>query len=440
MIRILLFVLLFISAIVEASTLEEEVGLIHDRVDLKLRLMNTVIQTNQRLELALGGLEREGLTHREFDERWAKAFESITKDYIEEQMSIAPLSAGDKNILRKFFDQLKWSEISQLHLKTWHKLRPIARAKGVTLMAAIVVANILNYVIPYTLTMLGQPYLGAVIFAAPVNPPTVFVYQVITRAKLEIEMRKILGGAKGVRAYRQLERQVLEELSLSRATDYFSALPIDESSQFKVRKGGLFDRIVGLFGLRQEDLSLNSIKNFLKDEGALDPVYERLLKDDELSESVKASMLIQEISKSELFSKFKLRFSKNIVQRPRVPLEMMALEKWVNKILRSKSAEDIFAQIQNAPNSVHPYHLLTTWEQIILPELAIGEQLGYKQIRALSTRFHSFRLKKELFLEELTFEGVRGDLLSYYRSALRVNRKSCFHTPGEAIEQLLKAH
>ncbi len=440
--RLILLILLTFSFAALSSSLEEEVGLIHDKVDLKLRLMNTIIQTNQRLELVLGSLEREGASHEEFERKWALEFEAIAKNYIEEQMRLGAVTTADKRVLRKFFEQLKWDELSQLHLKTWRKLRPIARAKGVTLMAALVVVNILNYVVPYTLTLLGQPYLGAVIFAAPVNPPTVFVYQSIARIKTEIEMRKILGGAKGVRAFRELDRKVLAELSLVRATDYFTALPASEDMAIRVREGGLFDTVIRLFGLRSEDLSLNGLKRFLKDEKALSPIYEQILRDRDLSESVKTSLIIHNLSQEDgtLFSKFKIRFSKNIVKRPRIPLEMTSLEAWVARVLKSKSAEDIFFQLQNTPSKVHPFHLLTTWEQVILPELAHGEQLSYREMRSLTTRFNAFRLKKELFLEEMSVQSVRADMQRYFRGALRRGAKACFHTPGEVIGQLLKAH
>ncbi len=440
--RLLIFILFTFSLNLSASSLEEEVGLIHDRVDLKLRLMNTVIQTNQRLEIALGGLERAGYEHEEFNRRWALEFRAITEKYIEEQMRIGELSSSDKNVFRKFFKHLKWSELSELHLKTWRKLRPVARAKGVTLMGALVIVNILNYVVPYTLTMLGQPYLGAMIFAAPVNPPTVFVYQTIARIKLEIEMRKILGGSKGVRAYRALDREVRNALSLKSASDFISGAYISEDQAVRVRAGGIIDTVVRLFGLRKNDLSLAGLRRFLKEEDALSPIYQQLLSNRDLSEPERVSMMITELSKEEgeLFSKFKMRFSASLVNKPRAPLELIPLENWALKVLSSKSTEDIFYYIKNVPQSVHPYHLLTTWEQIILPGLAHGEQLSYKQMRALSKRFQGLRLKKELFLSELTFEGVREDLLEYFRSGVSLNRKSCYHTPGEVIEQLLKAH
>lgn len=406
-----------------------------------MRLMNTVIQTNKRLELALGTLERENLASDEFDRKWALEFEKITKDYIEEQMSAGPLSKLDKNILRNFFKKLRWSEISQIHLKMWKKLRPIARAKGVTLMASLVVANILNYVVPYTLILLGQPYLGAVIFAAPVNPPTIFIYQVISRVKMEIELRRELGSFKEVREYRALNKQVREELALYKTTDFLVGRPLEDGSQFRLAKSSLLDTVSRIFGLRKNDMTIKGIQGFLKDEDRLSTLYERLLKDADLSEPVKAAMLIQEISTRdpELFSKFKLRFSRYLVSSQRAPLEMEVLEMWVAKTLKSKSAEDIYQNLLEAPEEIHPYHLLTTWEQILLPELASGEQLSYKQMRALTTRFTSFRLKKDLFLEELDATSVKTDFLRYFRSNLDVKRGSCFHTPAEVIGHLLKA-
>ena len=232
---------------------------------------------------------------------------------------------------------------------------------------------------------------------------------------------------------------LFRSLALSKATDYFVPIQASDSESFRVKGSSLKNYISRQFGLSTNDLTLAGIKKFLSDQEVKDPILSGLINDPKLSEKVKVSMLIHQLSISdrpELFSSFKLRFSDFIVKRPLPPMEIVALEKWAKAIIRSRSAQDIYALIESAPKDVHPYHLLTTWEQVIIGELARGNQLDYKQMRNIAKRFQFFRIKKEIQLEELESEKIISELGEYFKSAM-AGPKSCFRTQSEIIRSLL---
>lgn len=407
---------------------------------MKLRLLNTMLKTEAKLELALGELEAQKLSPEKFDAAWEQSFAEITQEYVQTQSRLGGLSKQDQGLLSKLLTHFRWRELSRLHLKVWRNLKNTTRAKGPGLAGALVLANILNWVVPYTLTLLGQPYLAAIIFAAPVNPPTIFLHHAVTSVLLERKMRALLGSKEAVREYRALDRKVLEVLLLEKKGDYFTPVELGSGDVFYARSQSLLGSIAQLFGLSSRQLNSKQIKRFLRKKQYDDDIIKGLLNDSLLSEEVKVSMVIQELTKNvhgELFQSFKLHFSEFLIKRPIRQVSIDSLESWVRSFRRAKSAQDIEAAIMRSPIDVHPYHLLTTWEQIILPELVRGDIIEYAQIRRLVARFLSFKVQKEISIAELTSQQTIRDLGQYFRGAMGNGSTQCFRSQQEVIKSLL---
>lgn len=411
----------------------------HQDVDLKMRLMNTLVQTQKRLELSLTGLESQNLSPERFDQEWTKSFREITEEYINKQSEIAGLSTEDKKPVRGMMHSLRWSELSQLHLKLWRKSKVIARTSGVNLLGSLIIANILNYVIPYFLTLMGQPVLAAIIFIAPVNPPTIFLHHAVSSMQFEMRMRKLIGGKQAVKDYRKLNEDILKELALVKKTDYFVPALGEEPVYFIASNTNIKATIAKKFGLASEQLSIGEIRQFFVREGLTEPAYMGLLDDPILEERVKVIMIINHLStdtRPDLFARFKLRFSKFMVAMPSSPQEVDSIYQWVRSITQSKSTQDIHTLISRAPRDIHPFHLLSVWEEIIIPELARGDQLNYRQMRKLASGFHMFKIKKELDLTELRSGPVIAELSAYFTESMDLSRRSCFRSQQEIIKSL----
>lgn len=434
---------ILIFAFIQASWAQEAIQspeLIHQDVELKLRLLNTMIRTEAKLEFVLGQLEAQGLSPEKFDAAWEQSFAEITQDYVQTQSRLGGLSQHDQGILSKFLKNFHWRELSRLHLKIWRNLKNTTRSKGLGLAGALVLGNILNWVVPYTLTLLGQPYLAAIVFAAPVNPPSILLHHAITSVLLERKMRVLLGSKAALNEYRALDRRVLEALSLEKKGDYFTLVELPEGKIFSARAQSFLGSIRQIFGLSSKQLNSAEIKRFLKKEQVDDLIVMGLLNDPLLSEEVKVSMVIQELTKFEhgaLFQSFKLHFADFLVQRPLRRVSTQSLESWARTFTSAKSQQDIYTAIMRSPIDVHPYHLLTTWEQIILPELVRRDIIEYAQMRRLVSSFLAFKVQKEMALEDLTSHQTINDLGQYFRVSMGNGRNQCFRTQQEVIKSLL---
>ncbi len=435
---VFLFTGLFFGSILQADETETLIRF-HQDVDLKMRLMNTMVQTQKRLELSLANLESQNLSPEKFDQEWTKSFREITEEYVSKQTEIGGFSIEDKKPLQAMMEKLRWSELSQLHLKIWRNSLTIARTSGLSLLGSLVIANILNYVIPYFLTMFGQPVLAAIIFIAPVNPPTIFLHHGVTSIQFEMRMRQLMGGKQAVKEYRQLNNNILKELALVKKTDFFVPITDDGPVYFVASANSIKATIAKKFGLVKEELTLNEIRKFLQQEKLTEPVYMGLLNDSVLDERVKVMMIINQLStdpRSELFARFKLRFSRFMVAMPGSPREVEGIHHWVRSIIQAKSTQDIYTLISRAPRDIHPFHLLSAWEEIIVPELARGDQLNYRQMRKLASGFHTFKIKKELDLTELRSGPLIAELSAYFTDSLDLGRRSCFRSQQEIIKSL----
>lgn len=441
----IIFLLIF-NAFILSSTHGQDNELqplerLSSQADLRLRLLNTVIETNRRLELSLEGLEREGLAPEEFDRRWGEELRRQTSEYIEQHLNIVQLDEQKKSTVRRVLNSVRWERLGQLYQKVWRFARQTARRSGVGLAISLAVANVLNYIIPYLLTMAGQPLIAAIIFAAPVNPPTIFLHQAVVSARQKMELRSILGSREAVQEYHRLNVEVRKSLALEKTSDYFLPLDLEQGEFIRAREGRLLDFIKRSLGIaRDESFRLETLASYLKRENVTEPIVEQLIVDTHLSEKAKLAMALQHLSVSldgETFAKLKHFFSETVGVKQLAPNEFRALSRWVDEVLKGRSTQDLFASIGRAPASVHPMHLLTTWEQILLPELARGEQLSYVQVRHLGTRFHGFKVRKELGISELEFSAVLQDFSRYLREGLDARRGQCFRTPREVIQGLL---
>jgi hypothetical protein len=415
----------------------------HLDVDLKVKLFSTMLQVNQQLLRHHDELEALNLTPLEFDRRYSEQFKTITENYIQTQLNHGTASPEQVSTVSRLMAGLNWNRLSQIFHSTYGSMRLFTRTHGVGLMAAVILANIIQYSLGYALVLAGQPVLALTLTQMPTTPPTIFAHHVISNAKMKKRMTTLLGSPEAYQDYLKMKKDVLAHLHLHHANDVFAPINHASSSAVVLNQSTIFTKIAQFFNLASDKLTLSTLRSFLRSKNIEDPILVTLLRDSSISEYARMTMALQYMEDNlsgEQFALFKHQFSKNFVNVELPNEQFEKLHQWIKQAILSKSKNDLEFVIRNAPMDVHPQHVFESWEKIILPELARGQQLSYQDIRQLAARFHSIKIENEMRSEPMSSNSMRQTLNEYFRSSLNARSSQCFRSQQEIILQLLKSN
>lgn len=433
---------LALSQVAFANSTSDDLLRFHLDVDLKVKLLSTMIQVDRQLTQAHDQLSSQNLSPQEFDRRFADQFKIITESYVQTQVSHGAVTVEQKNIIQRILSQLNWAQLSKVFLSTYRSMRVFTRTHGIGLMAALILTNVVQYSIGYLLVLAGQPVIALTLTQIPTTPPTIFAHHVISNAMMKKKMTSILGGEQAYKDYKKMKKDVLKHLHLHHAQDVF--VPVvhsSGSSAITLNQSSTFTKIAQQFNLARDKLTVTSLRGFLQKNQIDDAILFTLLRDSTISEYARLTMALTHMSEHlsvEHFSAFKHQFSKNFTTIPNVDGEFDKLHEWIKRAVVSRSKNDLEAAIRQPPTGVHPQHIFESWEKIILPELARGDQLSYQDIRQLATRFHSIKVENEMRSQPLDYSSVRQNLNDYFKQALNARSRQCFRSQQEIIVQLLK--
>lgn len=413
----------------------------HWDLELKSNLFNSMVRTNERLNLKWNELESRSLAPADFDRQWAQNFQEITREYVETQLKIGGFDSRQMGPIRQALNRVNWDQASQLFSKTFRSMRNFARVHGTSLLAVLIVSNITQWIMIPVLTMIGQPLLALIVMNFPTTIPTIYLHHVITNAQLERQMRLKFGSREAYREYKALDKRVLQTLKLNSMRDVL--IPLEGGEDLvALRRTGLITSIAQHLGLAEDHLNLATMRRFLQNAQLTDPVLWGLLNDRNLGEKTKLIMMIHHLhnnSEPEIFAKFKLHFSKSFASVSSDLSGLASLERWTIALMASRSPQDIEQLLLRIPRDVPPPHFIAAWSEVILPELAKGDQLSYGQIRQLTKRFFGLKVQMEVDPQEWNHQRLAAEFSQYFNSSLNSGLRACYRSQSEVIRQLLSA-
>jgi hypothetical protein len=437
----LIFQLLFIPlAQVQAQGLDEATRLrhFHSDLELKSRLLNTMVRTNERLNLTWDGLEARNLSPDQFERQWAESFETITKEYVETQLRIGGFDTRELGVVKMLFNQIRWNEMSKVYSATFRSMRNFARLHGTSLLAVLILTNLTQIVLVPFFTLIGQPLMALLVIKVPTTIPAVYLHHVISNASFERRMRQLFSSKEAYREYKKLDRRVLEVLHLTSKSDLVIPLPGD-NEVIALKKTSMFKTLSQQFGFAEDHLNLSNVRSFMRKNGIHDAVLWGLHNDPNLSEKTKLIMMTYHLatnSEEQIMIKFRQRFSSSFSTLQSRPQGLAALERWTNQLLAARTPHDVDRLLQLLPREVAPQYLVAAWSEVILPEFAKGDQFTYGQIRQLSKRFHAFKIQMEVDPNEWNHPRLINELQSYFKSSLNSSHRGCYRSFQEVITTL----
>lgn len=411
-------------------------------IQMKLKLHDTLLRTQTKLELKLGHLESLKLPEKEFQQQWTNEFRTITQDYLQEQMETFQFNAKQINAVKSKLRSLNWAEFSSFFLTKVKALKSFVRLSGSGVFMALVLTNILQFVFPIILSVLGMnPLIGIIMLNIPVTLPVIYAYQLVDNSLYRMKLIKAIGGKEAYLQYQEIQKEVMKNLDIAHIQDHI--LPLDLAGDTVViPRQTIVTKVSQFFGLKKELLSIKTLREFMIDQKINDQLAWGLLNAPQLSQQDKIAMLMMHFHESleqEQRSALRLRFSANFSELNRQVENWSSVSEWVKKTLTSKSEQDLFYHLERMPEELRPQELSAIWEEILLPELSKKEQLNYTQMRKSVLQFHAYKLEVETIDHKTMTSELRQKFLQYFSSAMQSKAKGCFNTHQQVIETLLKS-
>lgn len=407
---------------------------------LKLRLYSSLKRTQKRIDLSVQQVRAKNLPENEFLDAWSKEFRQITQDYVHLQMQQNKWDTRQMSAVKRKLSKLNWRAFGEIFLSQTKHLKTFLRHRGPGVFGAVVLTNILQLVFPFVLAALGHnPMWAAVLLKIPTNLPVIFAYQVVENQFYKVRLMRELGGQKEYQKFVKLNKKSLDGLNLKNIQDHI--LPLDaKGDAVAISRPRPILSLLQMLGFKKEELTLHTVKDFMIKHNIDDPLAWGFMNDDQLATQDRLAMIVTHFHdqlSARLKSKFRLRFSESFTTIRNAPVQWRSTSSWVENVLKSKSTQDIFEQLERLPAHLKPQELSEIWDQVLLPELARSEQLSYKQIRRLIKDFHSFKIKTFKFTnEEMTLE-LREEFLRYFRNALAPSSRDCFNTHRDVLLRLM---
>lgn len=411
-------------------------------VRLKLKLHDTLLRTQTKLELKLGHLENLKLSESEFQQRWSSEFKTITQDYLQEQMENYQLDTNQINAIKSKLAKLNWTEFSSFFLLKVKSLKAFVRHVGAGMFMAVVLTNILQAIFPIILSVLGMnPMIGIIMLNIPTTLPVIYAYQLVGNSLYRIKLTEAVGGKEAYLKLKELQKDVLKNLDIAHIHDHI--LPLDFSGDtIVIPKQSLLTQVAQFFGLKKDRLTLKTLKKFMTEQKIDDQLAWGLVNSPKLSQQDKIALLMTHFHESLELDKraaLRLSFSANFTELNLHTQNWNSTSEWVKQTLNSKSEHDIFFHLERMPDELSPQELSAIWEEILLPEFSKSEQLSYVQMRKAVVKFHAYKLEVETIDHRTMTTELRQKFLQYLGSAMQSKAKGCFNTHQQVIESLLKS-
>lgn len=407
---------------------------------LKLRLYSTLKLTQKKLDSSLTELQSQSLPEDEFLDAWSKEFRRITQDYVQLQMEQSKWDTRQISAVKRKLSKLNWHAFGKMFLSQTKHLKTFLRHKGPSLFSVLVLTNILQLIFPFILGSLGyNPLWAAILLKIPTTLPVVYSYQLISHQFYKLRLTQELGSKKAYQEFVELNKASLNGLNMKHIQDHI--LPLDaQGDAVVIKRPRPVLHVLQMLGLKKETMTLYSARRFMIENEIDDPLAWGLVNDDQLTTQDRLAMLVthfhDELPPKQM-AKFRLRFAESFTTLRNAPVEWRSTYNWVEKVLRSQSTQDIFESLQEMPDHLRPQELSEVWDQVLLTELAKGEQLSYRQIRSLINGFHSFKVKTyKLSQAEMTTE-LKEEFLSYFKNALSPSTRNCFNTHEQVLQRLM---
>lgn len=408
---------------------------------LKLRLHSTMLRTQNQLDLKLGHLRSLNLPEEKFLDAWTEEFKLITNDYLQEQMSIHSFDSKQVLTLKQQMSKLNWREFSRYFIDQVTLLKSFTRISGVGLLLVIVLTNILQIVLPFVLSAVGySPIWAIILLKIPTTLPIIYAYQLTDNMVYKLKLTRALGGKEAYEQYKDLLNASLKSLNIKHIQDHI--LPLDQQGiAVIIPRPSPITQVSQLFGLRKDQLTLNTLKKFMIEQNIEDQLAWSLANDKKLNSQDRVAMLMTYFHNnldSADSSQLRLRFSKSFTTISKDVDNWKEVSSWISETLKAQSIHDLFFHLQRMPEELRPQELTAIWDEILLPELAKNELLSYTQMRRSVSRFHAYKLQVASLDHMKMTPELKEKFFDYFQQSINTDKYGCFNTHQQVIETLLK--
>lgn len=409
---------------------------------LKLRLHSTLLRTQTQLDLKLGHLQSLQLPEEQFLAEWTKEFKLITNNYVAEQMENHSFDSRQISAVKRQLSKLNWQEFSAYFLKQVAHLKSFTRLSGVGLFSAVVLTNILQWIMPFVLSAIGlNPIWGIIMLQVPTTLPVIYAYQLATGFLYKMKLIKALGSREAYEQYKKIQKLSLQELNLKHIQDHILGLDQNGSAVIIARPNPL-TQVSQMLGFKKDQLTLKTLKSFMQEQKIEDNFAWGIANDTQLKAQDKVAMILthfQDSLEANQRAQLRLRFSDSFTIITRNVENWGQISSWVDQTIKSKSPQDLFYHLERMPDELRPQELSAIWEEILLPELSKNEQISYTQMRRAVKKFHAYKLEVEKLDHRSMTPQLREKFFDYFQVSMKTKKQGCFNTHQQVIETLLKS-
>lgn len=427
----------------------ESLRKIKSDIDFSVEFTSLILRVGQQID---DDLKEKGSVQDARVDDFLYATDSKIESILKEKVSYyaqfyeenIDIPKGKIEKFKYYLSRVNWSELIPIIKKSFVGLSGFFKRKGVGIVVAMFVGQVMEYTVYFSLYTLGLSKLIPLSMAIPYGTLLTLVPSVEERFRIKRKMTALLGGRDQYRAYQLQMKKSLEKLKMKKQDQILFPLrlpdtPEDAVDALVLSKKSWWHSLLTRLGLNPKDLSYPSLNLYML-MNQIEDEYIIWVKDsDALTHPMKTALIVEHLmttldGKDRL--KFQKRFANNFTQVKRSHY-WRALEDWTLEIMQAKNVDDIRRQMASIPYGVTPQQILELWENIILPHYSTSLDFKYTSYRRLKEKI---TLLKGLSYQEnqpnwnkIFFEKFDEILLD----SLKIALPPCKHPEGKALKILL---
>ncbi len=374
--------------------------------------------------------------------------EGILKDkvtyfaqFYEENIDIP---SGKIQQFRYHLSRIHWNKIIPIIKTSFVGLSGFFKRRGVGIVVAMMVGQVMEYSVYFSLYALGLAKFIPLSMAIPYGTLLSIIPSVVERFRIKRMLTSLLGGQEQYRAYQLQMKKSLEKLKMKNLDQILFPIEMPDADvgtidALVLSKNSWWHSLLTRLGLNPRDLSYPSLNLYVMMNKHEDKYIKSVKESDALTQPMKTALIVEHLMRTldkKHRLKFQARFSNNFTKVKRSHY-WRALEDWTLAIMQAQNVDDIRKSMANIPYGVTPQQVLELWENIILPHYSTSLNIKYTSYRKLKEKVTllkgvSYQLDQDNW-NEFFFKKF-DEILT---ESLYIHIPECKHPEGVAVKFLL---
>ena len=289
-----------------------------------------------------------------------------------------------KDISEKIFAQnpdalarsrkLSWKGIAHTVLSGAQNLgvefRAKARVLGMDVGLVYLVGIVVDNIMPFVLTGIGQPGIAAAFEILPTGPMETGSYVALKKLLHRHKTMAEYGGKESYRYYANLETATLKKLHLHHDTDLLVSLA-EPGSAVILSDDGTVQNILRFLHPKTARLTYRELQKIARAHG-MTKAQLKDLSDDFNDNSMRSSVLFEWIQKHLSENELEVvhaRYPESFV-KTRISPKIAPLLDWATSALDVHNCDQLVALVRKAPAGISVPLVMETWQRVLLPSVA----------------------------------------------------------------------